>query len=283
MALYDLVLVLSALVVVHSLYLAFSVSRLSSGLSNRILTALLVLLSVRIGSCLAELYFAEIQFIGTYLGGISMAAIGPLFYLYLISLWKPDFRYVKSHLIHFFPLFLALFTLPLFRQQIIFVMFLIALLVQIFYVIFGIQYVFKNKSSFKLDTTRWTWSYYLVLSFGVITTLFIVQNFFFGDISYLIVVVASAIAVYGLSIWSASNVKLFMYEPKKQNGTLEQLAELGKKIEEVLNLDSILTDPKLTITTLADHLKKPAYLVSQAVNHHYKRSFPEVVNELRIK
>ena len=63
----------------------------------------------------------------------------------------------------------------------------------------------------------------------------------------------------------------------------EKTKLLGQKIEQVLIHQKAHHNPNLKLAFLADQVHEPAYLVSQALNKYFGKSFYELVNELRIK
>lgn len=283
MPFYELVILISALVISHSIFLTVVLLRLSSKLPNQILALILFLISLRIGGCLAEIYFENLQYIGTYLGGISMALIGPLFYIYQSSFLDPFKRIESINYVHFVPATVALFTFPLIRQESVFIMFLLALLVMIIYVISGLIKFWANDNSKHSDPIKWKWNRYFNFGISGITILFIGQLFFFDELLYMSIILGTAIVGYGLSIWAVKFVRLFSDQPIRKRAQNPELNELGQKIEKVLSSEPMFTDPLLTVRSLASHLKKPPYLISLAINSYFKKSFPELLNELRIK
>lgn len=283
MSLYEVLLIVSVLAISHSLFLVFALMRLSQKLSNRLLAFLLLLLSVRIGACLAELQYEGIQFFGTYLGGVAMALIGPLFYFYQLSFWKPSFKLRSRDYYHLIPSVIAFSALPLAREEIIIFMFLFGLIVMLIYVLAGLIAFHRYSNSEQVNSVKRKWGIYFNSGISAVTVLFIGQLFIFEDYAYLSIVVASAIVSYVLSIWAVKHVKIFLNDPVRKDNQQQQIKELGKKIEEMLKMETIFTDPLITISSFAKLLKKPPYLVSQAINAYFKKSFPEIINELRIK
>jgi len=283
MPVYELIILVSALVISHSIFLTVVLLRLSSKLPNQILALILFLISLRIGSCLAEIYFENLQYIGTYLGGISMTLIGPLFYFYQSSFWDPFKTIERIDYVHLAPASAALFTFPLIRQESVFIMFLVALLVMIIYVITGLMKSRANHDTKHPDPVKWKWNRYFNFGISGITILFVGQLFFFDELLYMSIILGTATVGYGLSLWAVKFVKLFSDEHIKKREQNPELNELGQKIEKVLSSEPMFTDPLLTVRSLATHLKKPPYLISLAVNSYFRKSFPELLNELRIK
>lgn len=57
------------------------------------------------------------------------------------------------------------------------------------------------------------------------------------------------------------------------------IALLVKAVEK----DKIFINPNLTLKSLSEKINYPSYLVSQAINLHFKKSFFDIINECRVK
>jgi YesN/AraC family two-component response regulator len=75
-----------------------------------------------------------------------------------------------------------------------------------------------------------------------------------------------------------TKVKLSGTDFKKQEKQEKIIAHLINAIEK----DKIFINPELTLKLLSEKLGFPSYLVSQAINLHYKKSFSDVINECRV-
>ncbi|MCF8254723.1 MAG: helix-turn-helix domain-containing protein [Bacteroidia bacterium] len=62
----------------------------------------------------------------------------------------------------------------------------------------------------------------------------------------------------------------------------QKLTELGLKLEQLLITHKSYQNPDCRLAHLAQLLNEPDYLVSQALNKHFGKSFFELMNELRI-
>ncbi|MBO6524013.1 MAG: helix-turn-helix transcriptional regulator [Balneolaceae bacterium] len=280
---YEIILLIGILAVSHSIFLCFVLLRLSKKLANLLLVFLLFLLSIRIGTCIGGLLYPSLEFLSAYFGAITMSAIGPLFYLYQTSLWNSSYKPTARDYYHFIP---SVFTLGLFyfvHINLALVLYIISLIVMTIYVVLGIKKFFVSSKTVQPENHKRKWALYFNLGIVVLSIIFISQLFFLDPHAYILVVVGSAFISYALSIWSVKYVRLFMHEPKKKIYSKKNVKELGEKIEEALETDALFADPQLTVSKLARHLNTRSYLVSRAINQYYKKSFPEVLNELRIK
>ena len=283
MPFYDVLLVIGAVMVSHCFFLVFSLMRLSQKLSNRLLTLLLLFLAVRIAACIAGLLYNDFEFIGSYLSGLSMALIGPLFYYYQLSLWNPALKLKSRDYLHFIPAGLILGLAPLLSEKVVAVVYLSGSLIMVIYIVACIVKLYKSANAKRSDDVRWRWTLYLNWGLAAIVVLFIGQLFLFQEYVYAASVLATTMVSYFLSLWAVKHVKLFLQEPRLKNGQKEKITALGKQIEMVLKEEAIFTDPLLTVSRLAKQLSVPPYLVSLAINDYFEKSFPEILSELRIK
>lgn len=275
-------LMIGSAAIAHCCFLILALVRLNKKLANRLLASVLLFLAIRIGSCIAGLIYEDFELIGTYLGALSVAMTGPLFYFYQLSLWDQSFRLHPKSYYHLIPAVLVLFAMPIQNMYIIFGLYLFTLLAMVIYVILGFRKSNSAGSSNRLDDIRWKWTIYFNSGITVILVLFLGQLVFFDPFVYEGIVIGSALVLYFLSLWAVKHVKLFMYDPRKKNGQ-QQIKELGKRIEEILSKEEIFTNPLMNVSRLAKHLRVPAYLVSLAVNDYFERSFPEMLNAIRIQ
>ncbi|MDW3191138.1 MAG: helix-turn-helix domain-containing protein [Cytophagales bacterium] len=274
-------LLIGAAAVVHCCFLGVVLLKLSKKKSNQLLSATLLLLALRMVACLAGLIYPTIESIGIYLGAVAFAATGPLVHFYLIALWHPSFMWHKSQRLHFIPALLILLSTPFVNVYIIFSLYTLALLSLTIYVVANLFRLKKHKVQLATDQDRWKWTQQFLIGMMILLFLFHAQSFFFDATVYQGIIVGATFVLYAITILSIKRVKLFMAEPKKRDKKL-QLLELGQQIEILIRKEHVFTNSSLTVATIAKELNVPAYLASQAINTHFERSFPEILNDLRI-
>ena len=275
-------LMIGAAAIIHCFFLIAVLLRLSGKLDNRLLASTLLFLAIRMGACIGGLIYADFELTGLYLGAIAFAMTGPSFYFYLHSLWDPSFRLHSRHAYHLALAILTLAALPILNVHIAFGLYLSALLAMIVYVILGFTRFRKADASNRLDNMRWRWTLYFNAGIAVLLILFLAQSFFFDAFIYQGIIIASALVLYMLTLVAVKQAKLFMYEPRRTDKQ-QQIEELGKKIEDLLTKEEIFTNPLMSVSLLAKQLMVPSYLVSLAVNAYFRKSFPEMINTLRIQ
>lgn len=275
-------LLIGAAAIVHCFFLIAVLLRLSRKLGNSLLAAALFFLAIRMGGCIAGLIDPNFELTGLYLGAISFAMTGPLIYFYLHCLWNPSFRLQPQHTWHFILAGLELIAAPFFNIYIVFGLYQLSLLSFIVYVVHSYSKFNRKGSANRADNMRWNWMMNFISGIGILLILFVCQSFFFDAVVYKGIIISSALILYILTLVAVKKVKLFMYEPKRKN-IQQQVEELGKRIEEVLSQEQVFTDPLMNVSMLAKHLGEPPYMVSMAVNAYSGKSFPEMLNALRIQ
>ncbi len=275
-------LMIGTAAVAHCFFLIAVLLKLSGKLANRLLTVILLLLAFRMGACITGLLYPTLETATTFLGAISLAMIGPLMIGYLHSLWYPSFRLNRAHVYHMIPTLLILLSLPFFDQYVAFGSYVFALLTLTIYLTLTINRIKQWSVSIRSDEMRWKWTLNFLWGISTIWVLLMIQLFFFDELIYQGIIIISAFVVYGLTIWSVQRVRLFMSEPRQPNKR-QQLETLGKQIEKLLKKEEVYTNAMLTVAVLADELKSPPYLVSQAINAYFDKTFPEIINALRIQ
>jgi hypothetical protein len=110
-----ILIILSGLGVFHGVFFAFILwnSKTVPHISNRLLSILMLMLSIRIGKSVALAFSENLEIIYIYLGLCLLLFIGPLYYLYSRSLIKKVSALQKADLIHFTPaVFFILLAIP---------------------------------------------------------------------------------------------------------------------------------------------------------------------------
>ena len=106
MSAYDIVLVIvSGLGVIHGLFLAVMLWVYPKGntLANKLLGALLIALSFRVGKSVFLEFTENLDVKIIFVGLSVIMVIGPLYYLFTKSALDKSFRLKINHLVHFIP------------------------------------------------------------------------------------------------------------------------------------------------------------------------------------
>jgi AraC-like DNA-binding protein len=275
--------VFSALALGHSIFLASHFwSPLTKSPSRFFLALLLSALAIRITKSVLVILIPESPDIIPAVGLIGLSIIGPALYFYVRSFKNVRFTIAKSSLWHFALALSLIILIPLLNDQQMFIAYCVAVAHMFLYILFSAIYVIKEWGKFKPIQQKW-----LVLLLSSVTVIWI--TFFFqllieAFITYLSVTIVAAAMLYGLSIWAQRKKKLFI-EPKRSlvENDFEILREIGEQIQALLQKEKIYTNSDLTVKSLSNEMGYPEYLVSQAINFHFNKSFPELLNEYRVE
>jgi AraC-like DNA-binding protein len=117
----------------------------------------------------------------------------------------------------------------------------------------------------------------------------------YGAIPIVLTIIYSCIIFYLLrnnAVFSQSSYQNLqqenndLYASVKDSTAVEststKLSEIVLKLEKALHEAQLYLNPQLKLYDLARHIDEPAYLTSQCINTHYKKSFYDFINELRV-
>lgn len=117
---------------------------------------------------------------------------------------------------------------------------------------------------------------FLVGIFPVTSLLTTTENYLIFKIPYAIVFV----------IFLTQNLYSFLNKPRffvlSENDHHEASNHLLLKLTEALEGQKMYKKPALTLHKFANEIGEPVYKISRTLNQHYGKSFPELVNHLRI-
>lgn len=288
-----ILIILSGLGVVHGLFLAVFLWTYPKGnaLANKLLGLLLIVLSFRIGKSVF-LEFTEnldVKFIFTGLG--SIFALGPLFYLFVMSCSRKDFKLRPVHGLHFILLPIAigfglrieeshLTTLPMAFFVSAFVAYYLHFLI---YLAISYYYALKQRKE-GLDAD--IFQFLRLLFFGLLIIWVVyVLNLFDEQVPYIIGPVLYSIVAYTISfIVIRKGYMQKISHAKYQTTALsdEQCEELYSKVMHLMNEQAFYRQADLTLKLLSDRLKVSTQVLSMVINKSSQRNFNSFINNFRI-
>ncbi len=248
---------------------------------NRLLSLILVVLIVRVGKSILTILFPEWSYLASSIGLIAMTALGPLLLFYIESLFTA-FELDRKKSIHLVALVFSVAVCLSANWRVLnlaYYIFTFYLFVYIFWISYSL---YKNATEYRTDDVKWKWSLGIIGGISVIFITFVLQLFVYNRFIYTIIVVASALVLYLLSLWAVRQHKLFLPVNRKKIKNSYELGELSNRILRLFQKDEIFVDASLSITKLAKQLHTQPYLVSKTINSHFKKSFSEFLMEFRI-
>lgn len=279
----EFLLIICSLAAGHALFWAFVLFTLNKKLSNRLMALLLVMLALRVGKSVTGIVVPGYLHFFSTIGVVAMAEIGPLLYLFTLSLFDSSFKLSGRHYLHFLPGLFVLLVMVLGEWRFLNVSYYFFTTHIFFYLLLTWSYMLKNKEQFQSDDLKWKWANYILFGVSLIGITFVLQLLFYHPIVYRLIIITAASLFYFLSWWAIPRAKLFLPESKKKSDENHILEELGKRIQQLLKDEELFCDANLTVTKLATQVKAPPYLVSKAINFHFEKSFSEVLTTSRIK
>jgi AraC-like DNA-binding protein len=277
------ILFISSIAVSHGLFWAVVLIGMNQRLSNRLLAALLIVISLRVGKSVFGILLPGNMYLFSSIGLVSMSAIGPLLFLFTKSLFDSTYKLSWKDWIQLVPSF-VLFVGSFIPdwEFLIFTYRLFTLLVLV-YIIATLTFLWTNRETLRTDDMKWRWIMFIIASIGLLWITFVCQLLFYQPLVYQLIVISAAVVFYSLSWYAIPRSRLFMLEPPKKITEEKTYEELGIRIQTLLNTEEIFVHTDLTVSSLASRLKVPAYLASRAINHFFNKSFSELVVEYRIR
>lgn len=280
-------LVLSSIAISHGLFWAVVLIGMNNRLSNRLLAALLIMISLRVGKSTIGMLVPGYMIFFSSIGAISMSAIGPVLYLFARSLFDSNYRLTwREWLLHFGPTFLlvaGLVSMPLTDWKMLNIGYGIFTRMVFIYAIVTLVFLLRNKETFRADDMKWKWIMYIIGGIILLWITFECQIRFYEPLTYQLIVISAAVMFYSLSWYAIPRSRLFIAEPQKKLTDAQIFQELGGRIQQLLQDESIYVNTDLTVSSMATRLKVPAYMVSRAVNQYFNKSFSELIVEYRIR
>jgi AraC-like DNA-binding protein len=288
-----IIIVLSGLGVFHGLFLAVILWNNKSALnfSNRILSVLMVILSIRIGKSVVLEFSKNLSLIYIYSGLCIMLFIGPLFYLYSRTLILKRLVSKKDSIHFLLGLFFILMAFPL--QTIGFKNLPVLLVAFLFFIFYGhflfyllitkYKFIWKTENLLKTNEVK---DWLNIIFYGLICIWIVyVLNLFEERIHYIIGPIVYSLTVY--SITYLAIVKKYLHKIntvkyQTTNFNEEEINVLFRSIENSINVQKLFLEPDLSLAILSKQLRASSHKISLAVNTKSGYNFNEYVNRFRV-
>lgn len=276
----------SSLAIGHSLFLsAYFWRTAGKEVSKKLLGALLLALAIRTGKALVGALLPGDPVIIPVLGLVGMSLIGPLVWLYICSVTTEGFQLNRRHGLHFLLPVAWTLSSPFYGEPTMFQAYQITVFLLLAYLVASGLKVRRYFKDIAGNFLHKKWLVALLAGIAVIWSVYLVQLYGCSFPVYFSVTTATALVLYGLSLWGIRQHAVFG-APVFSNGkpAEPEWIMLAEKTERLLVENELFRDPNLTLQILAQrHLKEPPYRVSKAVNAHFQKSFPDVLNNLRVR
>jgi len=234
---------------------------------------LFLAITLRISKSVVYYVFSEISTLGVGIGFLGFASIGPLLFFYFKLSKNKSYQLSLKDSLHFAFALIGFSIISFFNiyhnEFYITTKFQLAA-----YLIFiGKNYVFVNEEG-KLSKWHDILFYSMVCLLAVFTS-----QFFVGNIeSYTVGTALASLIIYVLFFIALKTPNVIR---KSNQSKLPK--DLLEKIKSAIETDKIYTQPSITLAQFSEAIATPTYLVSKATKVIYSKSFPEVINNFRIK
>jgi AraC-like DNA-binding protein len=252
-------------------------------LSNRLLAFLLIMISLRVGKSVVGMLMPGYVYFFASVGVVSMAAIGPLLFLFTKSLFNSTYKLTWKDWLHLLPALVLLAGLIVRTDKFPngpYTVFTASVLV---YMIVTLVYLWLNRETFRADDMKWKWIFFIIGGIALLWITFVCQLLFYQPLVYQLIVISAALVFYSLSWYAIPRSRLFISEPQKKLADAQTYQTLGSRIQDLLQKEEVFIDADLTVTSLSAKLKCPAYMVSRAINQYFNKTFSELIVEYRIR
>lgn len=285
-----------------------------------LLTLLLIILATTVSNTWSSTYlYRSIPQVAGFARGMVLL-LGPVLYLYIVSVLKPGFLFRPVQLLHFTPYLAALViikweNIPLSDTTIIqsidllmkgevpmsglSVTWFIAYSIHLFIYIFAargqiIRSIRQPALEYMIPLQhRITWLKRITIIFVLIALLFmghtvhIILTGKAGILTNYIYNLVLAVIVYMIGFQAIADNRLLSpgfatkYNSAKVNEQLKK--EIKDRLLYLFEKEKIFTDPGLTLSVLAQKLNTNSNAISQVVNNEFNRTFNDLVNYYRVE
>jgi len=295
MGAYDIILVIvSGLGVIHGLFLAIFLWAYPKGnlLANKLLSALLITLSFRVGKSVFLEFTQDLDVKIVFVGLSAIMVIGPLYYLFTKACIRNTFKLKTGHIWHFIPALLgfafglqlnenSLETLPLALFASLFIGYYLHLLI---YLIIGYRLALTMR---KEGLKPAVFSLLRLLFFALLAIWVVyVSNLFDEFVPYIIGPILYSLIAYVVSfvVFRKGYIDEIGQTKYKTTPVSEEQSQLlYDKAIQLISEQQQFKDPDLSLKSLSEQLNVSPQIVSLVINQKSKMNFNGFVNSYRIK
>lgn len=289
-----ILIIISGLGVFHGIFIAILLwtHNKFSNYPGRILSVLMILLSLRIGKSVVLEFYSNLEFIYIYIGLCLLMFMGPLFYLYCRAVIHQESSLHNKDLLHILPgIFLIFIGIVFWNQPVANIPVLLALVV--FLIIYShlLCYLLKSKIQLinklqLLPKTKKTKEWLNILFYGLLLIWGIYAlNLFEDEIPYIIGPILYSLIVYTITYLVISNKYLQVLSGIKYKTSGiddEEVNHLFIQIETVIKEEKLFLNPDVSLGMLSKISKVSPQKISLAINSKLGNNFNEYINRQRI-
>jgi AraC-like DNA-binding protein len=286
-----LLIVISGLGVIHGLFLAVFLWTYGKGhtLSNRLLSLLLVVLSFRVGKSVFLEFLTDLNIKIIFIGLSGLLAIGPLFYLFTLSVIDSTFKLNKRHLLHFIFVIPALafgffITEPIARNLPMYFFAALFLTYYGHYLAYMIRSYGQISNSRKSALTPDSYSFLMLMFYGlVLVWLVYVLNLFDEFVPYIVGPILYTLIAYVITyVVIKKGYLLTTSKYKTTSISNDQVEAIFIKVTQLINGAAEFKNPDISLKSLSEKLNVSSQTLSMVVNQKTNLNFNSYINQHRI-
>ena len=291
----DIMLVIvSGLGVIHGLFLALFLWSFQKGhsLSNKLLSLLLVALSLRVGKSVFLEFTIDLDTKIIFTGLSILMVIGPLFYGFVRSCTSKSFKPTSKHLLHFIPaiagFIFGLWVNDSHLQELPIQLFAFLFLFYYFHLLtYLIISQVHNAKQLKAGLDPEIYKFLRMLFIGLILIwAAYVFNLFEDVIPYIIGPILYSIVAYVLSfiVFQKGYIQK-IHQSKYQTTRVseEQQKEIYERAIYLIESEGSFTNPDISLKSLSSSLKVSTQTLSMVINSRSGKNFHSLINSYRIQ
>ncbi|MEM9326467.1 MAG: helix-turn-helix transcriptional regulator [Bacteroidota bacterium] len=289
-----LLVVVSGLGVLHGMLLALYLWTQTQGnvLANRLLSALLIILSFRVGKSVFLEFLSDLDAKFVFVGLGTMMGIGPLFYFYARAVADRSFRWSNKRLVHLIPATVAILfgiwiqnehleTLP---KLLFLFLFLTYYGHYLTYVIITKSYINQQRKAGLEDAAYRLMNliFYGLLVIWVAYFLNLIEDI----VPYILGPILYSLVAYTISFIIISKGYLKDVDQEKYKSTrvsADQVDLLFAKATQMVATEKQYANPELTLKSLSESMNVSTQVLSMVINQKSGKNFNAFVNHYRIE
>lgn len=211
------------------------------------------------------------------LGYFGLASIGPLLWIYIKYVNEAKVKNLhKVEYLHFLPTAIGSILIIIYGDLVASHFYLYTTYLLIFYSIASwIKFLGNHKST----QTLVNWNIMVLITVSVLAGIFVFQYYTDAILNYAIGALLSSILLFFLVLFAIKNPTFF----PKLKSTIKTNPKVVGLIKHHLELEKVYLQPSMTLDQFSKQIDVPAYLISRVVKKEYDKTFPEIINYLRIR
>jgi AraC-like DNA-binding protein len=314
-------LIAGGVAVFNAVFLGIVLLATGGPIRNRLLGLAFIAIAVRTGKSIGILLLNGVPGSVVGIGLIGMAAVGPLFYLYISSFSRPEFTWHRNLYLHFLLAASIAIVLPFATDNLIYWLYVLSAVQMFIYVFLVVRVLVAltshrglpqgssaspishlisrrglphgtlaspishpiSRRSLPQGTPAHTqWPYIITAVLTILCIVYTSQIFVESTAAYLTGTIVASLTLYILLFFAFKSQKIFSGSKSVTIDSDKSEAIRGMIID-LMEKSQLFKEQDLTVSTLASRLHVKPYVVSNVLKSAFNQTFPEFVNGYRVR